>query len=205
MYSAKKAAKHGLWTTLDVTYVITQKDYIESCPVNEHSAYKIEKKRAEETNLILAIHDEELSASPAVPSTSGHFPLLKWVKSTMYSHRSKQYLKLPEHCQDLQIPDAFRTTVAGKDFLLWQSVSKHILGLATGSNITLMAIRRTWYIQGCTTMVSTTVYHPCLSGEQGGASSLLFMYGKRYCHIRVYFKQLRHNRQCSASILIHNL
>ncbi|KRY80689.1 hypothetical protein T4D_17080 [Trichinella pseudospiralis] len=90
----------------------------------------------------------------------------------MYSHRSKQYLKLPEHCQDLQIPDAFRTTVAGKDFLLWQSVSKHILGLATGSNITLMAIRRTWYIQGCTTMVSTIVYHPCLSGEQGGASSL---------------------------------
>ncbi|KRX29642.1 hypothetical protein T05_11566, partial [Trichinella murrelli] len=36
-----------------------------------------------------------------------------------------------------------------------------------------------WYIQGCTTVVSKTVYHPCLFGGQAGASSLLFMYGQR--------------------------
>ncbi|KRY03185.1 hypothetical protein T01_12968 [Trichinella spiralis] len=30
----------------------------------------------------------------------------------MYSHRSKRYLKLPEHRRDQQIPDAFRTTMA---------------------------------------------------------------------------------------------
>ncbi|KRX31395.1 hypothetical protein T06_6834, partial [Trichinella sp. T6] len=29
---------------LDVTYVITQKDHIESCPVDEHLAYIMEKK-----------------------------------------------------------------------------------------------------------------------------------------------------------------
>ncbi|KRY64253.1 hypothetical protein T4A_3629 [Trichinella pseudospiralis] len=59
------------------------------------------------------------------------------VNSTMYSHRSKRYLKLV-----LQILDAFRTTMVGEDFLLWQSASRHILVLATGSNIRLMAARR---------------------------------------------------------------
>ncbi|XP_003369456.1 conserved hypothetical protein [Trichinella spiralis] len=34
--------------------------------------------------------------------------------------------------------------MAGEDFLLWQSASRHILVLATGSNIRLMATRRTW-------------------------------------------------------------
>ncbi|XP_003368957.1 conserved hypothetical protein [Trichinella spiralis] len=65
----------------------------------------------------------------------------------MYSHRSKRYLKLPEHRRDQQIPEAFRTTMAGEDFLLWQNALSHILVLATGSNIRLMATSRTfeWY------------------------------------------------------------
>ncbi|KRY04996.1 hypothetical protein T12_16475 [Trichinella patagoniensis] len=33
------------------------------------------------------------------------------------------------------------TTMAGEDFLLWQSASRHILVLATGCNIKLMATR----------------------------------------------------------------
>ncbi|KRY24215.1 hypothetical protein T03_12988 [Trichinella britovi] len=57
-------------------------------------------------------------------------------------------LKLPEHRRDLQIPDAFRTTMAGEDFLLWQSASSHILVWATGSNIRMMATRRTWALDG---------------------------------------------------------
>ncbi|KRX70377.1 hypothetical protein T06_13184 [Trichinella sp. T6] len=73
--------------------------------------------------------------------------------STMYSHRSKRYLKLPEHRRDQQIPDAFRTTMAGEDFLLWQSASMHILVLAMGSNIRLMATRRTWALDNCTSLV----------------------------------------------------
>ncbi|KRZ92541.1 hypothetical protein T08_9598 [Trichinella sp. T8] len=75
----------SFWTNLDVTYVITQKDHIESCPVDEHLAYRMEKRR---------------------------------------------------------------TTMAGEDFLLWQSASSHILVLATGSNIRLMATRRTWALDG---------------------------------------------------------
>ncbi|KRY31503.1 Dehydrogenase/reductase SDR family protein 7-like, partial [Trichinella spiralis] len=39
-------------------------------------------------------------------------------------------------------------TMAGEDFLLWQSASSHILVLATGSNIRLMATRRTWALDG---------------------------------------------------------
>ncbi|KRX24552.1 hypothetical protein T07_5111 [Trichinella nelsoni] len=38
--------------------------------------------------------------------------------------------------------------MAGEDFLLWQSASSHILVLATGSNIRLMATRRTWALDG---------------------------------------------------------
>ncbi|KRX35460.1 hypothetical protein T05_11786, partial [Trichinella murrelli] len=106
----REGCKGVIWTNLDVTYVITQKDHIESCPKS-----------------ILAIYDEEVSAASAVPSTSGHFPLFKRMKSTMYSHRSKRYVKLPEHRLEQQIPDAFRTTMAGEDFLLWQSASSHIL------------------------------------------------------------------------------
>ncbi|KRX69354.1 hypothetical protein T06_30 [Trichinella sp. T6] len=82
----------------------------------------LKKRSAEETKPILAIYDE-VSAASAVPSTSAHFPLFKRVKSTM-------------------------TTMAGEDFLLWQSASSHILVLATGSNIRLMATRRTWALDG---------------------------------------------------------
>ncbi|XP_003366864.1 hypothetical protein Tsp_14186 [Trichinella spiralis] len=98
----REGCKGVIWTNLDVTYVITQKDHIESCSMDEHLAYKMEKKAvlkkrsAEETKPILAIYDE-VSAASAVPSASGHFPLFKRMKSTMYSHRTKRYLKLPEH------------------------------------------------------------------------------------------------------------
>ncbi|KRZ92764.1 hypothetical protein T08_13697 [Trichinella sp. T8] len=80
----------AIWANLDVTTVIKQNDHIESCPVDEHLAYKMEKKAilkkrsAEETKPVLAIYDEEASATSAHPSTSGHFPLFKRVKSTMY-------------------------------------------------------------------------------------------------------------------------
>ncbi|KRZ06522.1 hypothetical protein T11_3218 [Trichinella zimbabwensis] len=62
----------------------------------------------------------------------------------MYNHRAKRYLKLPKHRRDLQIPVPFRRTKAGDEFLLWQSASRHILVFATGSNIRLLAARRTW-------------------------------------------------------------
>ncbi|KRZ75531.1 hypothetical protein T10_4101 [Trichinella papuae] len=93
----KEGCKGAIWTNLDVTAVITQKDHIESCPVDEHLAYKMEKKAilkkrsGEETKSIPAIYDEEASAASDQPSTSGHFPPFKRVKSTMYSHRSKRY------------------------------------------------------------------------------------------------------------------
>ncbi|KRY84503.1 hypothetical protein T4D_14367 [Trichinella pseudospiralis] len=47
-----------------------------------------------ETKPIPAIYDEEASATSAVPLTFRHFPPFKLVKSTMYSHQSKQY---PDH------------------------------------------------------------------------------------------------------------
>ncbi|KRY37951.1 hypothetical protein T01_15148 [Trichinella spiralis] len=110
----------------------------------------LKKQRAEETKPISAIYDKEVYAAYAEPSTSvGYFPVLKRVKSTMYSHRSKCYLKLPEHRRNLEIPDAFRTAMAGEDFLLWQSASRNIIIFATDSNIRLLATRRIWGM-GCT-------------------------------------------------------
>ncbi|KRZ14219.1 hypothetical protein T11_3936 [Trichinella zimbabwensis] len=57
----REGCKGVIWTNLDVTSVIMKKDHIESCPVDEHLAYKMEKKAvlkkrsAEETKPILAI------------------------------------------------------------------------------------------------------------------------------------------------------
>ncbi|KRY76249.1 hypothetical protein T4B_5686 [Trichinella pseudospiralis] len=67
----KKGCGGSIWTNLVVTSVIKQK-----------------------TKPIPAIYDEEASATSAVPLTFRHFPPFKLVKSTMYSHRSKQY---PDH------------------------------------------------------------------------------------------------------------
>ncbi|KRZ02765.1 hypothetical protein T11_11240 [Trichinella zimbabwensis] len=125
----KKSCGGAIWTNLDVTSVIKQNDHIENCRVDEHLAYKMEKKAilkkrsAEETKPIPTIYDEEASAASAVPSTSGHFPLFKRVKFTM-------------------------TTNAGDKFLLWQSASRHILVFAMGSKIRLLAARRTWGMDG---------------------------------------------------------
>ncbi|KRX33130.1 hypothetical protein T05_6948, partial [Trichinella murrelli] len=146
----KKGCGGAIWTNLDVTSVIKRNDHIESCPVDEHLAYKMEKRAvltkrsAEETKPIPAIYDEEASAEP---STSGCFPPFIWVKSAMYGHRAKRFPKLPNHRQDLQIPVPFRTTKADDDFLLWQSASRHILVFATGYNIRLAAMR-SWGMDG---------------------------------------------------------
>ncbi|KRZ77524.1 hypothetical protein T10_727 [Trichinella papuae] len=119
----KEGCGGAIWTNLDVTAVIKQNDHIGSCPVDENLAYKMEKKAllkkqsTEEAKPIPAIFAEE---SP-VSIDSGHFPVFKRVKSTMYNHR---------------------TTKVGDEFLLWQSASRHILVFATGSNIRLLAAMR---------------------------------------------------------------
>ncbi|KRY05085.1 hypothetical protein T03_15714, partial [Trichinella britovi] len=65
----KKGCGGAVWTNLDVTTVIKRNDHIESCPVDEHLAYKMEKKAvltkrsAEETKPIPAIYDVEASAA----------------------------------------------------------------------------------------------------------------------------------------------
>ncbi|KRX85604.1 Protein cramped-like [Trichinella sp. T6] len=46
--------------------------------------------------------------------------------------------------------------MAGEDFLLWQSASSHILVLATGSNIRLMATRRIWALDGTFKIMNST-------------------------------------------------
>ncbi|KRX37811.1 hypothetical protein T06_423, partial [Trichinella sp. T6] len=40
----KKGCGGAVWTNLHVTTVIKRNDHIESCPVDEHLAYKIEEK-----------------------------------------------------------------------------------------------------------------------------------------------------------------
>ncbi|XP_003369457.1 conserved hypothetical protein [Trichinella spiralis] len=69
-----------MWIDLEVTAVIDRKDQVETCQVDEHLAYKMEKKAllkkqsAEETKPISAIYDEEAFAASAEPSTFGQFP-----------------------------------------------------------------------------------------------------------------------------------
>ncbi|KRY25865.1 hypothetical protein T03_9410, partial [Trichinella britovi] len=105
----KKGCKGAVWTDLEVTAVINRKDHVENCQVDEHMAYKMEKKAllkkrsADETKPIPAIYDEEASAASAEPSTSGQFPVFKRVRAAMYKHRAKRFPRLPEHRHDLAV------------------------------------------------------------------------------------------------------
>ncbi|XP_003367923.1 conserved hypothetical protein, partial [Trichinella spiralis] len=108
----------------------------------------LKKRSAEETKPIPAIYDEEASAASAEPSISGHFPLFRRLRAAMYGHRAKRFPRLPEHRHDLVIPDQFKATKSGEDFLLCQSNCRHILVFATGTNIRLLAASRTWGMDG---------------------------------------------------------
>ncbi|KRX61351.1 hypothetical protein T06_14143 [Trichinella sp. T6] len=83
-------------------------------------------------------------ASSAATVTSGYFPVFKRVQFMRYNYRSKSFPKLPEHRQDLQIPDTFRTAKAGKNLLLWHSALKHIVVFATDNNIGLLGQTKIW-------------------------------------------------------------
>ncbi|KRY34827.1 hypothetical protein T01_464, partial [Trichinella spiralis] len=78
-----RCSKSAMWIDLEVTAVIDRKDHVETCQVDEHLAYKMEKKAllkkqsAEETKPISAIYDEEAFAASAEPSTFGQFPVFK--------------------------------------------------------------------------------------------------------------------------------
>ncbi|KRZ01198.1 hypothetical protein T11_2048 [Trichinella zimbabwensis] len=66
--------------------------HMETCPVDEHVAYKMEKKAtlkkrcAEETKSIPAIYDEGHAAVSTEPSTSGHCPAYKRFGNAMYNN-----------------------------------------------------------------------------------------------------------------------
>ncbi|KRX59393.1 hypothetical protein T09_13251 [Trichinella sp. T9] len=118
----KKGLGGAIWTNLDVTSVIKRNDHIESCPVDEHLAYKMEKKAL----------------------------LKKKARKKRNPSRPFMMRKLPPHPPSHPHLAIFRslnkTTKAGEDFLLWQCHG--------------------WHIQGCTTVVSTAVYHPCLLADK---------------------------------------
>ncbi|KRX71059.1 hypothetical protein T06_5300 [Trichinella sp. T6] len=65
----KEGCGGAVWTDLEVPAGIDRKDHVENCRVDEHLAYKMEKKAllkkrcAKETKLIPAIYDEEVSAA----------------------------------------------------------------------------------------------------------------------------------------------
>ncbi|KRX47463.1 hypothetical protein T05_15834 [Trichinella murrelli] len=96
----KQGCKAVIWTNLEVTAVIHKNDHIETCPVDQHLAYKMEKKAilkkrsAEETTPIPTIYEQEASAASADPSTAGQFPVFKRVKATMYINRAERIYKL---------------------------------------------------------------------------------------------------------------
>ncbi|XP_003367237.1 conserved hypothetical protein [Trichinella spiralis] len=119
----KKGYKDAVSTNVDITAVLRQTCHMGASPVDQHL------RSTEETKPIPLIYDEEASAAATV--TSGYFPVFKRVQFARYNHRSKSFPRLPEHRQDLQIPDAFRTTKAGKNLLLWQSALRHIVVFAT--------------------------------------------------------------------------
>ncbi|KRZ66057.1 hypothetical protein T10_5875 [Trichinella papuae] len=73
----------------EVTVVLMQRPHMETCPVDEHVAYIMEKKAilkkrcAEETKSIPAIYDEEAAATSTEQSTSDHCPAFKRFRNAM--------------------------------------------------------------------------------------------------------------------------
>ncbi|KRY27278.1 conserved hypothetical protein [Trichinella spiralis] len=109
---------------------------------------RLRKGSADEMNPNPAIYDEEASVASAELSPSGHFPVFKRLRATMFKHRVKRVPRLPGHRHDLVIPDQFKTTKSAEDVLLCQSNSRHILVFSTGTNIRLLAACRTWGMDG---------------------------------------------------------
>ncbi|KRY24578.1 hypothetical protein T03_17684 [Trichinella britovi] len=55
----------AVWTILEVTTVIKRNDHIESCPVDEHLAYKMEKR---------AVLTKRMKQSPSRPFMTRKLP-----------------------------------------------------------------------------------------------------------------------------------
>ncbi|KRZ92557.1 hypothetical protein T08_15338 [Trichinella sp. T8] len=97
----KQGCKAVIWTNLEVTAVIHKNDHIETCPVDQHLAYKMEKKAilkkrsAEETTPIPTIYEQEASAASADPSTAGQFPVFKRVKATIVYAQNQRVIQYP--------------------------------------------------------------------------------------------------------------
>ncbi|KRY17099.1 Armadillo repeat-containing protein 8, partial [Trichinella patagoniensis] len=118
----KKGCKGGVTTNLDVAAVIRRTLHGDDCPVDEHTAYRMEKRAI--------------------------LKKAKEVRSAMYKQRVKRFPRLPRDRQDLVLADEFTRTKSGKAFLLTQSASKHILIFSTAGSIKLLAAMQTWGMDG---------------------------------------------------------
>ncbi|KRZ66194.1 hypothetical protein T10_8620 [Trichinella papuae] len=91
----KQGCDGAISTNLEVTVVLMQRPHMETCPVDEHVAYIMEKKAilkkrcAEETKSIPAIYDEEAAAASTEQSTSGHCPAFKRFRNAMTSRGAR--------------------------------------------------------------------------------------------------------------------
>ncbi|KRY42061.1 conserved hypothetical protein [Trichinella spiralis] len=126
-YSIKKGGKGGVTTNLDVTAAIKRTPHGDDCSVDEHTAYRMEKRAilkkrsAEEAKTIPQIYDKEAAAVSAEPSTSAQFPFFREVRNAMYNQRAKRFPRLPRDHQDLVLGPEFTRTKSWKTFLLTQS------------------------------------------------------------------------------------
>ncbi|KRZ50731.1 hypothetical protein T02_9965, partial [Trichinella nativa] len=126
----KKGCIGGVTTNLDVTAVIRRTPHGDDCPVDEHTAYRMEKR---------AILKKRSAEEPkTIPE----------VRSAMYKQRVKRFPRLPRDRQDLVLANEFTRTKCGKAFLLTQSASKHILIFSTAGSIKLLAAMKTWGMDG---------------------------------------------------------
>ncbi|KRZ72287.1 hypothetical protein T10_3790 [Trichinella papuae] len=93
----KRTEKENFLLSLACTAVIDRKDHVETCRVDEHLTYKMEKKAllknrsAEEMKPLPTIYDEEASAASAESSTSGQFPVYKRVRATTQRSLGKTF------------------------------------------------------------------------------------------------------------------
>ncbi|KRY99891.1 hypothetical protein T11_564 [Trichinella zimbabwensis] len=141
----------AVWTDLEMTAVINRKDHVETCRVDEHLTYKMEKKAllkkrsAEEIKPLPTIYDEEASAASAEFSTSGQFPVYKRVRATTYKSQAKRFLRLPEHRHDLSVPQWYQQL-----FTIYVFVAGNLVpGILKRPDTTICGYFPNTILQGC--------------------------------------------------------
>lgn len=129
-----------LRTTADYAAVEIRNDKHNHPPNHEvikvrEVVHSMREKAKESTDAICTIYRRCTATLATDPSAAAIMPSLQSVDSALYRQRHRLMPPLPQQRTDLKIPDMFKTTTAGEDFVLYQSDNSDVVIFCTVSNL----------------------------------------------------------------------